>query len=87
VEAKKLRAGELGNEEGVAMADWIDIGVFGRRSPGQSGDNPLYLEKHLITDPKSVISLVVDEPPEKAGIDPYNKLIDRRPKDNTLRTG
>jgi hypothetical protein len=27
---------------------------------------------------------VVDEPPTRAGIDPYNKLIDRNSDDNTV---
>ena len=29
-------------------------------------------------------TLVVDKKPARAGIDPYNKLIDRVPKDNTM---
>jgi hypothetical protein len=28
--------------------------------------------------------VIVDKKPSRAGIDPYNKLIDRRPKDNTV---
>jgi len=29
-------------------------------------------------------TVVVEKMPVRAGIDPYNKLIDRRPKDNTV---
>ena len=35
-------------------------------------------------DVHQTFNLVVDERPTRAGIDPYNKLIDRRPKDNTI---
>ena len=45
----------------------------------------LYLQKHKITKPVTVIEIEVDEEPYKAGIDPYNKLIDRQPDDNTKR--
>ena len=33
----------------------------------------------------SVIEVIVDEEPHEAGIDPYNKLIDRNPEDNVTR--
>jgi hypothetical protein len=35
-----------------------------------------------ITQPVTVLDLVVPKEPHKAGIDPYNKLIDRTPEDN-----
>ena len=80
---RKLRADGEGHEVEQPLSDWLDIGVFGEVRPGESGDRPLYLEKHLITEPTTTIDVVVDEPPIKAGIDPYHKLIDRRPRDNT----
>ncbi len=43
---------------------------------------PLYFKKHHITQGKTTLEITVDEEPFKAGIDPYNKLIDRTPKDN-----
>jgi len=41
------------------------------------------MEKRRITKPIETFEIVVDEKPAKAGIDPYDKLIDRNPKDNT----
>jgi ABC-2 type transport system permease protein len=39
--------------------------------------------KHVkITQPVTVLDLIVAKEPMKAGIDPYNKLIDRTPEDN-----
>ena len=43
---------------------------------------PLYLKKHWLTPGEHVLEFVVEGKPEKAGIDPYNKLIDRIPDDN-----
>jgi len=45
----------------------------------------LYLRKHRITDQETTLEIVVDEAPFEAGIDPYNKLIDRASGDNRRR--
>ncbi len=75
--SRKLKADGLGAESEVQLADWIDIGVLG------IDGKPLYMEKHMIDQPEMEFSIVVDAEPRTAGIDPYNKLIDRQPKDNT----
>ncbi len=77
VVAKKLRADELGKESDVPLADWIDIGVL------DSDNKPLFLEKKKIDREAMEFTVIVDKKPARAGIDPFNKLIDRRPKDNT----
>ena len=86
VEAKKMRADGQGIETAVAINDWIDIGVFGER-PGKAGkpeETELYLAKHRITQSTTKIRLIVDQPPVRAGIDPYNKLVDRNSDDNRM---
>jgi aminopeptidase N len=76
--AKKRKADALGKETDVPLADWIDIGVL-------DGDGqPLLLEKKKIDAEETTFALVVSKKPAKAGIDPFNKLIDRRPKDNAI---
>ena len=47
-------------------------------------NQPLYLEKRKIEHEENAFTIIVDKKPVRAGIDPYNKLIDRRPKDNTV---
>ena len=42
----------------------------------------LYLRKHRFTGKETTLEVVVDAEPYDAGIDPYNKLIDRVPDDN-----
>ncbi len=44
----------------------------------------LLLEKRRLAAPKETFTLVVDEPPVKAGVDPFNKLIDRSPENNLV---
>lgn len=82
VSARKVRGDSIGNEVEVPLGDYIDIGVFGEREEGNALGRPLYVRKHRITEARTVIEVIVDEEPRKAGIDPYNKLIDRAPTDN-----
>jgi ABC-2 type transport system permease protein len=84
VEAKKMRADGQGIETPIAIDDWIDVGVFGEkpRETGKPEETVLYLAKRRITQPTTKIRLVVDQPPVRAGIDPYNKLVDRNSDDN-----
>jgi ABC-type transport system involved in multi-copper enzyme maturation permease subunit len=78
VQARKLRADEQGREQAVPMADWIDIGVL------DSSGRELYLKKHRLDRGDATFTVTVDRPPARAGIDPYNKLIDRKSDDNVV---
>jgi ABC-2 type transport system permease protein len=78
VAAKKIRAGELGEEKEVPLADWIDIGVLDKDG------KPLYMVKHKIERNETEFTIPVDRLPAKAGIDPWNKLVDRKPDDNVI---
>ncbi len=76
---QKIRADSLGNEREIPINDWIDVGVLGEE------EKLLYLKKHKINKEESIFTIIVDEKPLKAGIDPYNKLIDRKSDDNRIR--
>ncbi len=78
VKARKVKADESGVEREVPLLDWIDIGVFDAKK------KLLYLEKRKIDKPEMEFTLTVDGVPATAGIDPWNKLVDRRPDDNTI---
>jgi ABC-2 type transport system permease protein len=81
VESKKLYGDAKGEEKPTAIDDWIDIGVFAKGKKEDLG-KPLFVERRRITKPGETFEIVVSEEPAKAGIDPFNKMIDRNPKDN-----
>ena len=84
VDSLKFRADGSGVETEIPIDDWIDIGVFGDEDEdGPEEGKLLALEKRRINSSSSVLEIVVDEEPKKVGIDPFNKLIDRNPDNNT----
>ncbi len=88
VRARKLVADEKGNEsEAKDMNDYIDIGIFAEElvaADGKKTVKPIYLKKHRLTNGDHTLTFQVKGKPIKAGIDPYNKLIDRIPDDNII---
>ncbi|MEZ4772024.1 MAG: M1 family aminopeptidase [Bacteroidia bacterium] len=65
------------------LADYIEIGIF--TEPDHTGQpRKLYLQKHKITQTQNTLTLIVDEMPLQAGIDPMIKLIDNNPADNMI---
>ena len=63
----------------------IEIAVFDSDTKNEMGMTtkvPLFLEKRWIKPGISTFTFTTDKIPVKAGIDPYNKLIDRIPDDN-----
>ncbi|MCP3960225.1 MAG: ABC transporter permease [bacterium] len=84
--ARKVRADGQGVETEIPIDDWIDVGVFGeRRKNGESEETVLFLEKRRITEANVTFELVVEDKPVRAGIDPYNKLVDRNSDDNVKK--
>ena len=81
VQAAKLHADGNGLETPMALDDSIDIGVF----EGAKGhEKPLLVRKERFTQGQRTFTLVVDRKPTRAGIDPFNKLIDRNGEDNMV---
>lgn len=86
VQTKKIYYDSAGRDisEGKGK-DLIEIGIFAEDSKNDKGmtqKTPLYLKKHWLTPGEHTLEFTVDKKPVKAGIDPYNKLIDRIPEDN-----
>jgi ABC-2 type transport system permease protein len=81
VQARKMQADGNGAETPMPLADYIEIGVF---SGKKDEEKPLYLKKEKISDEHRTFEIVVDQEPTLAGIDPYNKLIDRNADDNMI---
>jgi ABC-type transport system involved in multi-copper enzyme maturation permease subunit len=76
--ASKVRSGGLGEEKEVPMRDYVEFGV------DDHDGNPLLRERRLVDQRQQTVKMVVDVRPGRAGIDPDNKLIDRKPTDNMV---
>jgi hypothetical protein len=76
--ANKVRADELGAEKDVPLRDYIYVGVDDREG------RPLVRQRLLVERKHLSVTMVVQGRPAKAGIDPDNKLIDRKPSDNLI---
>jgi ABC-2 type transport system permease protein len=81
VESRKVQADGNGAETPMPLSDYIEIGVF---SGKKDEEKPLYLKREKFTDGHRTFEIIVDQQPTLAGIDPYNKLIDRNADDNMI---
>jgi hypothetical protein len=81
VRARKVRADSVGRQTEVPMNDVVEIGVFAKGANRDLG-KPLYLAPRRVQGGKQTIRVVVSEEPARAGIDPYDMLIDRERGDN-----
>jgi aminopeptidase N len=84
VEAHKRYADGKGVETEAALDEPFDLGVFATEpgKPGFTADSVLAMERKPIHTGKQTVTFVVDKLPSHAGIDPYNKRIDRNSDDN-----
>lgn len=86
VGSAKFRSDSVGKQTKVPIADYIDIGVFTEKK-NQKFDKELYLQRIKMDLPEKTFEIWVKEKPTSAGIDPYHKLIDRTPDNNTGKFG
>jgi ABC-type transport system involved in multi-copper enzyme maturation permease subunit len=84
VSARKLYADGRGTEVAAPLDEPFEVGVF-TAEPGRAdfGDaNVLSLERRRLHDGEQTFTVRVDREPTYAGVDPYNKRIDRNSEDN-----
>jgi ABC-type transport system involved in multi-copper enzyme maturation permease subunit len=82
LELDKFTVDTLGFESKVEINDWIDIGVYGLDLNGE--DELIYIKKHKISKFQKEIEIKVDKKPTRAGVDPLNKLMDKKLEDNVI---
>ena len=83
--AAKIYVDGVGKETKAKIDEPIDIAVFARALDGkEQNEKVLFLQKRAIADGDSSVTVTVDGEPYEAGIDPYNKLIDRVSDDNRM---
>ena len=86
VNAKKIYYDDKGKEKRIDdKANYIEIGLFGEDIVDDQEvplKNPYYLTRKWLQAGDNTFTIITDQKPIKAGIDPYNKLIDRNSNDN-----
>ncbi|ADY29380.1 M1 family aminopeptidase [Cellulophaga lytica] len=86
VNSSKIYYDDKGKErETDTKKNLVDIGLFGpdiKNDENVTIKNPYYFELKWLAPGDNTFTIVTDKKPEKAGIDPYNKLIDRKSGDN-----
>jgi ABC-2 type transport system permease protein len=89
VNTKKIYYDGLGKEISEGQGpDLIELGIFAedtKNDQKMTVKAPLYLQKHWLAPGEHTLEFTVKEKPVRAGIDPYNKLIDRVSDDNLIR--
>jgi len=80
---EKFRCDSLGKETKIPIADYIDVAVFAKPKGDALLGKVLIRKRVKITKKDNFFTFRTKELPYKAGIDPYNYLIDRIPDDNT----
>ncbi|AWG21205.1 hypothetical protein FFWV33_06480 [Flavobacterium faecale] len=80
--SEKLRSDAMGKETALPLSDYIDIGVFAEGKKSSTLGKPLVYKRIKLTKKDNTFTFKVKGKPSKAGIDPYNYLIDRIPDDN-----
>ena len=89
VSARKLYADGAGKETAAPMNEMLDVGLF-TSEPGKDGfdkSKVIALLRLPIRSGVQTLHLISGRAPKFAGVDPYNKLIDRNADDNTVRVG
>jgi aminopeptidase N len=86
VEARKLYADGEGRETAAPLAENFEIGLF-TAEPGRgafSSRDVVLFERRPIRTGRQTITLIAPREPRFAGVDPYNKRIDRNSDDNVV---
>jgi hypothetical protein len=89
VEASKAYSSGTGVEKPAPFADVIDIGLFDQR-PGLgafAAKDVISMQRLPVHSGTQQIRIVSKRKPAYAGVDPYNKYIDRNSDDNVVPIG
>ena len=87
ISARKMYADGLGHEKDAPLNETLDVGAFDIEpaKPGFSAKSVTAFERRPIHSGVQTVTLVVNREPKFAGVDPYNKLIDRNADDNGIK--
>jgi ABC-2 type transport system permease protein len=80
VQARKSQADGNGAESPMPLNDVIEVGVF---DGAKDDETPIAVRRERMTK-ECDLHFIVDKLPTRAGIDPWNKLVDRIADDNMI---
>ena len=89
VDARKLYADGEGVETAAPLNEMFDVGIF-TAEPGKAGfgeDDVVQLERRPIRSGVQTLRFITTREPRFAGVDPFNKWIDRDSNDNVRAVG
>jgi hypothetical protein len=87
--ATKFVVDGQGRETATGFAEPVDIGAF-RSEPGEGRfdrSDVLMMEKRVMRPGEQTMIIVTRDRPAYVGVDPYNLMIDRTPRDNVVAVG
>ena len=86
VDAAKFYANGTGKETAAPLSDQIDVGLFDQKPElgAFAAKDVILMERRPITSGLQTIRIVTRRKPAFAGIDPYNKYVDRNSDDNVV---
>jgi len=89
IDVAKYYEDAIGNKTEVPFDFSVDIGLFMKAPSARDykESDVVLMEKQLLKTGRSIIEFIVDKKPNFAGVDPYNKLIDRDSNDNLAKIG
>lgn len=85
--SEKFYSDSLGNETVTPISDYIDIAVFAKPDTKKSMGKAIIYQRQKISQKENSFTFTVKEKPYQVGIDPYNYLVDRIPRDNVKKVG
>jgi hypothetical protein len=81
--ARQLEADDSGKESPTPLKRWVDLALFANVKKDPNKQVPLYLEKHLLRSGVNTITITVKQKPAFVSIDPFLKMADKEPDNNS----
>jgi ABC-2 type transport system permease protein len=78
----------LGNRTKSPVNDYMDVGIFASDTiKGKAKERILLMQRIKMDQPEKTFEFIVKDKPASAGVDPYLKLVDRKPDNNNCAFG
>ena len=84
VTGRQLQADGSGVETEVPLDVWFDVALFADAGEALDVATPLLVEKQRLHSGSQTLTLRTATLPERVVLDPFHKMIERTPTDNTL---